>query len=284
MKCYWNGQLSFFSILPILILSIIIYSTESHASRVLFIGNSFIGFAEPVLKQFQAPGDEFSFQFVGGTNLDAHTIREQTLRDLQCNRYDYVVLQDHSLRVFIDTNSFYYGLKTLSELTRASGAEPIFFETWARGTGGSFVNYLNDQNIVSNSYHQAGLENSVHTANIGDVWRSIYETNRSLFNSLYQSDGIHQSLAGNYIIATSLYSVIAPSHLDSAPTLGLSVASRDIMRGFSQSLNSAIIPHSNPNQDSVCDVESDSDIRARCGCPVIMQTINLAPIINFLLD
>lgn len=272
----------------LLIFAAFLWSAESIASRVLFIGNSYTGFSKSALQEFEAANpnheDEFGFQFVGGTNLEAHTTREETLRALQCNRYDYVVLQDHSLRVFVDANSFRYGIKTLADLARASGAEPVLFETWARGRQGSFHNYVSDQTAVSNSYHQAGEDFGIHVMHVGDVWLSVFQSNRPLFNELYQDDAIHQARPGTYVVAASTYSVFNRPQLSSAPSLSLSAHSRSIFRGFSQNLNSEVAPHTNPYTRPVCDTVRDSLIRQRCGCTGTHISTKLAPIIDTLLD
>jgi len=264
---------------------------DASAARILFVGNSFTGFSMPVLRAFARASpsgtDHLEFQFVGGTNLEAHSLRSETIRAIQCKRFDYIVLQDHSQRTLIAPDSFRVGVSRLVSMAKAGGAQPLLFETWARGRGGTLNSFLFHQSIVSSAYHDIGAELDVPIIHVGDVWRGVHQTNRSLFNALYQSDLIHPTQAGQYAVATSVYRTLYPTDLTWAPSNGIPGHSQRAIRNIAIDLNSPLPSYTNPNSESVCDVSRDVAQRALCGCSAELppeEPIVISPIINIILD
>jgi len=255
-----------------IVFSLMFFLSIGHASaaRVLFIGNSFTGFTSASVKRFATVSPlgphQFEFQFVGGTNLQAHSTREETIKAVQCKRFDYVVLQDHSLRTLIAPGSFEFGVTQLSDMARKAGAKPLLFETWARGQGGNLDSFLFHQNIVSSAYHDIGAKLNIPVIHIGDAWRQIRNTNLGLFNSLFQSDLIHPTSTGEYVAAASIYRAIYSTDLSWLASFPGENAQLAGIRGLVNGLNPTTATHVNPNTKSVCDVSKDDVQRGLCGC------------------
>lgn len=193
-------------------------SFQANAFRVLFIGNSFTGFSKPSLEQFRRASpleeDKFGYVFVGGRSLDYHVNQAATVDIIRNGNWDYVVLQDHSKQTLFFLDLFNSAVRELAGIIRESGAEPVLFQTWARLENG---NYSLRQQEVNRQYNRLASELGIHVMNVGEVWLSIYNTNRSYFNRLYQSDGIHQTPLGATIVAAAAYKVMYDTDLSWAP-------------------------------------------------------------------
>jgi len=109
------------------------FCEDVNAARILFIGNSFTGYSIQTLRRFSEMSpygaDELEFQLLSGTTLEAHTTRVKTLQAIQCKRFDYVVLQDHSQQTLNDPQSFAFGVSTFVSMARDNGAQPLLYET-----------------------------------------------------------------------------------------------------------------------------------------------------------
>jgi hypothetical protein len=215
------------------------------AYKVLFVGNSFTGYAVSTLERFKATSpngpDDFRYQWVGGMTLLQHSTRPETLAAIRSGAFDYVVLQDQSLQAINDPPSFRAGIAALVNEVRASGAEPILYLTWARVAAG---NYANDQVTVRNAYLTEAARYGLAVIRAGDVWEYFYYNDRALFNSLYDPDGIHPSIFGTFAIASSVYKVLYPGSQTWSPTVGLE-ASAPAIRAVALQLNTTRAPYFN---------------------------------------
>ncbi len=273
------------------ILTLILISSIGHANaaRVLFIGNSFTGFTMATVKRFETISPlgphQFQFEFVGGITLQGHSSRVETLKAVQCQRFDYVVMQDHSMRTLNARQSFEFEVTRLTEMARESGAQPMLFQTWARGRDGNLNGFLFDQNIVSNAYLDIGSRLNVPVIRIGDAWREVRNTNLSLFNSLYLPDLIHPTPTGEYIAAASIYRAIYPTDLAWLSSFPGDNAQLAGIRGIVNRLNPSGSPYTNPNSESVCDTSRDEEQRDLCGCgPFKEPPRPLAGVLSLLLE
>jgi len=199
---------------------LLLFTNTLYASKVLFIGNSFIGFSQPTLEQFAALnplGDnEFGYEFSGGISLLEHTRRASTLARIKRGEWDYVVIQDHSLQTLRDPQGFACAVEMLVELIRQGGAEPILFMTWARLENG---HYADHQAIISASYRDIGQRLKVPVAQVGEVWFDMYRNNPRVFDRMFKPDGIHQTELGSYAVAASIFRVMYDDQLNWARSL-----------------------------------------------------------------
>ncbi|GHA15852.1 hypothetical protein GCM10008090_26850 [Arenicella chitinivorans] len=215
------------------------------AFKVLFVGNSFTGFSATTLQRFAASNpqgeDIFHYEYVGGISLSEHARRSQTLALIRDGHWDYVVLQDHSTQVIRHYGHFVSGIKELVTEVRASGAEPILFQTWARLQTG---NYPGDQVRISQAYLDIGAELDVSVARVGDLWFEMYRNARTVFDRLFQEDQIHPTDFGTFAVAVSVYRVMYGGDLAWSPTAGVGTAG-DVMRTSALRLNVTRAAHYN---------------------------------------
>jgi hypothetical protein len=143
--------------------------------------------------------------------------------------HDVVVLQEQS-----ETPGF-YGASTLYETSvaaidtlaadaRTARARVVLFETWGRPDGDPadpilYPTYEAMQQRITAGYArylrslQAGPAPDATAARVGSAWEWVYTHDRSLFASLYQSDGSHPSVAGSYLAALVLARAISQDAL-----------------------------------------------------------------------
>ena len=229
----------------LILMVLLLVSAPASAFKVLFVGNSFTGFSASTLQRFAANNpqgeDIFHYEYVGGISLSEHARRPQTLALIRDGHWDYVVLQDHSTQVIRHYGYFVSGIKALVEEVRASGAEPILFQTWARLQTG---NYPGDQIRISQAYLEIGAELDVPVARVGDLWFEMYRNARSVFDRMFQEDLIHPTDFGTFAVAISVYRVMYAGDLGWSPTAGVGTAG-DVMRASALRLNTTREAHYN---------------------------------------
>ncbi len=130
----------------LIVLFIGIYTQSSFAQvkkdtiRVLFVGNSFSYYYNlpEVVNEMSAYSDKVYIDtrhsLVGGSNLSQHLKGEngtETLNILAKEKFDYVVLNHHSLATTKEADTFYETSKKMVEFIRSKGAKPVFMMTWA---------------------------------------------------------------------------------------------------------------------------------------------------------
>ena len=181
--------------------------------RILMLGNSFTYFHDmPKILAALLPAD-VAAQTRGGAFLAEHLdpqceLGAQTLHFLKEEKWDYVVLQDHSRGPSHRKELFQTTVDQLCPLIRAAGAKPILYATWAYKEGSE---KLKDVDMTYNafsdalraSYHEAAERNGALVADVGRAFDAL----RRLVN-LYEADDYHPSEAGSLIAAQAIARVI----------------------------------------------------------------------------
>ena len=203
--------------------------------RVLFIGNSYTYYhsmPRMVEELAQAAGQEVetrAFTRGGSTLLELELHAE--LRTLLNEKWDYIVLQEHSSfglsswngeLTINDPSYFLQGARLLALRTKASGAKVILYATWARKNHPEFQPYLDY------GYHAAARElaaiSPVTVAPVGRAWAAIRDLQAREQQSrepqpaieLFDPDGSHPSVNGSYLAACVIMRTIF-----ARPCLGL---------------------------------------------------------------
>lgn len=175
--------------------------------RVLFIGNSYTYYhSTPGMVQelARAAGQELEFRAFtrgGSTLMEMETHPE--LRGLLNEKWDYIVLQEHSTLGFSswngelsvnDPSHFLQAARLLAQ--RAKGAKLVLYATWARKQHPEFQPHLDF------AYAAASREINATVAPAGRAWAAIREQQPGL--ELFAKDGSHPSPAGSYLNACVL--------------------------------------------------------------------------------
>ena len=166
---------------------------------VLFIGNSYT-------KNNSLPTDVFlPFAKAAGYNVQVasvlnggHTLLGFASKDdtygvqvaarlgaSSFGKYDYVVIQEQSLRPVTEVGKYYDGVRALAEMIRAAGATPVIYSTWGRKTGSADLADLNMTNAsmtwtLGAASEAIGRELDIPVAYTGLAFFDVYTNSRSI--------------------------------------------------------------------------------------------------------
>ncbi len=173
-------------------------------TRVLLIGNSYTYYnsmPRMVEELAQAAGQEIevrAFTRGGSTLLEMELHPE--LRAMLTEKWDYVVLQEHSTLGLSTWNGeinvndpayFLQGARLLAQ--RAKLAKIVLYATWARKAHPEFQPHLDY------AYASAARDLNALVAPAGRAWAAVREQQPNL--ELFDPDGSHPSAAGSYLSA-----------------------------------------------------------------------------------
>lgn len=121
---------------------------------------------------------------------------------------DFVVMQEQSTCSILNPGKFYDGARAINELAAAEGATPVFYGTWGRKTGHSFLtnNNLTTESMmwtIAAAYAAIGEELGIPVSNVGMAFYDVYANYPSI--NLYNDDLHHPSYAGTYLAAMTIF-------------------------------------------------------------------------------
>lgn len=149
------------------------------------------------LLEFADPNDEFGAQVAAA------------LAPENAGKYDYVVIQEQSLRPIVDTDKFYDGVRALAEKIRAVGATPVLYSHWGRKTGSpDLINMsLTNESMTWKLAAEAiGKELDIPVAYVGLAFFDIYTNEPEI--ELYDEDLYHPVYTGSYLVAATIFAKI----------------------------------------------------------------------------
>jgi hypothetical protein len=197
------------------------------ATRVLFIGNSYT-YVNDLPGHLRALGDAKGTRFVtdsvtaGAATLRMHLDNAAALTKILEGHYAYVILQGQSCEPLTGARAFASAARGLSDAVRASGAVPVFYETWARRVGDSVYGSPWSgkspkamQAGLRTAYRAAAAEGAARLAPVGDALERAEERDSSLV--YYDPDGSHPSPATTFLAAAVLYETLALAPSEGAP-------------------------------------------------------------------
>lgn len=135
---------------------------------------------------------------VGGTNLREHWNEEKSLRSrslIEKNKYDVVVLQDHSLRAIEYPDSLIEYGKKFCNLILSRGATPILYTTWSRKAKPE------TQETINKVYGEIAKSCGASNVWVGSYWKKYLQLDPNA--ELYAKDGSHPSYLGSFIAAVA---------------------------------------------------------------------------------
>jgi len=195
-------------------------TTREHDLYILFIGNSFIFFDDlPVMFANVAESGGFSVyqssSTQGGYTLLDHAnpaspVGRETIRLITESHptWDVVVMQEQSLRPFLEFDYFYEGVSALNELIREVEAEPALFMTWGRIDGIGELDFATNNLLVALAYFEVATETDSILFPVGLVWEAIVNDYPEFAVNLWHPDGFHASYKGSYLASIVFYTVL----------------------------------------------------------------------------
>jgi len=182
--------------------------TSRKPLRVLFIGNSYtffnggLGTLVQSLAAAAKGGRPLEFVEVtkGGQTLEGHWNEGKALAQIRKGGWDYVVLQEHSLRPLLDRDKMYTYAKKFDAEIRKVGAKTVFFETWAR------KNRPEMQSGLDLAYSGIAKEVTATLAPAGLAWQAALKDRPGF--ALHIGDLSHPTPAGSYLNACVIYETL----------------------------------------------------------------------------
>lgn len=188
--------------------------------RVLFIGNSYT-YCNDLPSIFQTMCVEkgitaFVDSVTAGGYTLAHFVSETNEYGikarglLKSKKYDYVVLQEQSVRPASNPETFYKSLRELLPLIAENGATPVLYETWGRADGSETLasngwTHEEMQEKLREAYETAAEEYGTLLALAGERFHKAYRGGEEVF----AQDGSHPSPLGSRICAQAIFETIA---------------------------------------------------------------------------
>ncbi len=197
---------------------------QTRTLKVLFIGNSYTFFnnlgdlVAGIAAGLPGPTISPALAVQGGMPLGWHLVNGPAMTMLDDERWDHVVMQDHSLFggiVFngeprmVPPTGFHESARILVKHVRARNAKPLFFMTWARRGRPA------EEPILTNGYLDIGRELGVDVAPVGIAWTEALKQGVAV--DLFSADGAHPSPAGSYLAACVIYASLTGKSPKGAP-------------------------------------------------------------------
>ncbi len=149
-----------------------------------------------------------------GWSLQQHASDAATLEEIRTDRWDIVVLQEHSVIPSLPARQragqMFPPLRDLVSEVRKSGSIPLLYQTWGRREGDA--HRWHDNFYQMNARLRAGYQAAAKNAGgllivaVGDVWEREVRAGRG--DILFVEDGSHPSQQGNVLTAKVFYQAI----------------------------------------------------------------------------
>lgn len=178
-----------------------VFAQGKDTLRVLFVGNSYI-YYNNLIQMVSLISDSLDTKLictkstVGGSNLREHWNGERGLQSKQLierNRYDFVVIQDQSMRPLEYPDSLQLFGRKFCQLISSKGAKPVIYNTWSRKATPQ------TQTLINKCYGELAASCGSRLAAVGDYWQEAIKLNPEI--ELYAKDGSHPSHLGTFLTA-----------------------------------------------------------------------------------
>lgn len=193
--------------------------------RVLFLGNSYTYSNDmPAILQRLASdgGDSLDYEMEApdGASLEEHYKRGSVGIALKEGAWDYIVLQEQSLRPAmplrqVEKTFFRYG-ELLNRQIKGlyPGAQTLLYVTWGRWrhTGPlcelmpPACSYWGSDSLITLRYRMLAERTGATPVPAGPAWRYVQTHHPEI--ELFNPDAIHPSLEGSYLAACCFYAII----------------------------------------------------------------------------
>lgn len=186
-------------------------------TRVLFIGNSLTFYHDmpAMFEQLAQSGGRSVEADMSARNAGSfaeHARSPVTLDKIRRGGWDFVVLQEQSAIPANATRretAMYPHARALAEEIAQTGAQTMFFMTWGYRDGfpdEGHADFATMQAQLAAGYGEIAAELGARIAPVGLAWQAASAQDPSL--NLWDSDGVHPTRSGSYLIACVFYAAI----------------------------------------------------------------------------
>lgn len=189
--------------------------------NILFIGNSYtyVNNLPAIFKEIaKSAGIEVNATAVtnGGWTLEKHAdindvYGSATDAVLKGKKFDYVVLQEQSIRPATETERFRAAVEKLLAKIEENGAKSYFYCTWGRKEGSSVLidnNWTHEvmtEKLIA-AYTAVGEKFGIPVAYVGKAFSDINKNHPEI--DLYTADLSHPSKYGSFLAALTIFTKI----------------------------------------------------------------------------
>lgn len=187
--------------------------------HILFIGNSYTFYNDMPTAYFETMAKNCGYDVrVESITKGAYTLEKfadpaDSYGSLVNNaltggsQYDYVILQEQSVRPAVSREAFFAGVRALNEKIRAIGAQPVLYATWGRKEGSDTLekySMTGDEMTwkLAAAYEAIGQELEIPVVHVGLAFQQLRS---KAAVELYNADKSHPSHTGSYLAAMSLF-------------------------------------------------------------------------------
>lgn len=237
----WAGDVNFdqtLDILDIVILVNVILGLEElpgDPGRILFLGNSYTFYngglpmhVENLVESAHPQWDVYTEMIApGGMTLQGHWDNQNTREAIQNGNWDFVVLQEQSTRPVDNPQLMYEYAVLLDSIITESGAETMFFMTWARENNPGMIEPL------AEAYSFIGDQLDAVVSPVGLAFDLSLDTDPTV--QLYAGDGSHPSQLGTYLAGCVFYAVLwdeSPVGITDNSFPEMTTAEREYLQGI----------------------------------------------------
>lgn len=193
--------------------------------RALFLGNSYTysNNMPAILQQLASDGGDsldYEMEAPDGASLEEHYKRGSAAIALKEGTWDFIVLQEQSLRPAMPLGQVKKTFFRYGELLNRQikdlypGAKTLLYVTWGRWhhTGPlcelmpPACGYWGSDSLITLRYRMLAERTGAATVPVGPAWRYIQTHHPEI--ELFNPDAIHPSLEGSYLAACCFYAVI----------------------------------------------------------------------------
>jgi len=183
--------------------------TSSHAGndlQILWIGNSYTyyhklpkmvadlakaGGQRPVTHEQQTPG---------GCTLEKHWKDGIALKKIMARKWDFVVLQEHSLRPVRERELLNEYARKFDTEIRKQGSKTVLYLTWA------YQHTPETQGPITRAHFDLAAELKAAVAPVGVAWEQVQAADKRRL--LFEADKVHPNQAGSYLAACVFYATL----------------------------------------------------------------------------
>jgi hypothetical protein len=189
------------------------------ALRVLFIGNSYTyvndlpGTVQKLVTDSGVAVMTVDSVAVPAATLGDHVVSTGAMARIDQGGWTHVVIQGQSQEPLFQPATFEMNAAILAAEAKKVGAQPVFYETWARMAGDSYYQDPTSggtpaamQAGLRAEYQKVALVNGGVVAPAGDAWEKTLAEQPAI--NVFQSDGSHPDVDGTYLVACVFHATL----------------------------------------------------------------------------
>jgi hypothetical protein len=232
--------------------------------KVWFVGNSYtyVNDLPRMVAELARAGKqrplEYDRETPGGVTLEKHVKDGRAATKIAAQKWDFVVLQEQSVRPIKDPAAMLQYGKTLDAEVNKQGARTLLYLTWARQDAPE------TQAALTKAYRELAKETKAIVAPVGLAWEAALKDDPSA--GLHAPDKSHPSKKGTYLAACVFHGVLYQKSPEGLPGEIGGLSDEDAVK-LQRISARCPAPSSSGTPGSPCEYRLSRDRRSRGRCP-----------------